>query len=212
MITLAITGGVATGKSAAVGKLGEMWGDTAAFFSADASVHELLTTSRIKTKLSEVFGNAIFDAAGEVDRGKLRQIVFRDPLLRRKLEQIIHPEVFEAGKEAHAFAKESRSLLFVYEIPLLYEVESQRERDFDVVVAASEETQRLRMAEKRGLEPEIIDNLLKAQMPIDEKVRRADFVIWNDGSEAELEEQVFLLSNLLQSAPARDEFSPVTAA
>jgi len=197
VITIAITGGVATGKSAVMSGLAEIWGEKASFFSADRAVHELLTRPEIKTKLQTVFGGVIFDDAGDVDRGRLRQVVFRDPLLRRKLEEILHPEVFKAGQEAYSLAIESRRNLLVYEIPLLYEVDSKHERDFDLVVAASEEVQRLRMAEKRGLEPEMIENLLKSQMSVSEKVRRADLVIWNDGTETELEEQVFILSGFI---------------
>lgn len=177
--------------------LAQIWGERASFFSADSAVHELLTRPEIKTRLGEVFGGVIFDGAGDIDRVKLRQVVFRDPPLRRKLEQILHPEVFKAGQEAHSLAFESRRNLLVYEIPLLYEVDSRQKRDFDLVVAASEEIQRLRLAEKRGLEPEMIENLLKSQMPVSEKVRRADLVIWNDGSETELEEQVFILSGII---------------
>jgi len=164
-----------------------------------------LTRPSIKTKLTEVFGRAVFDGAGDVDRGMLRRIVFRDPPLRRKLEQILHPEVFVAGQEALSLAIESKRDLLVYEIPLLYEAESKQKRDLDLVVASSEETQRLRLAEKRGLDPEIIDNLLKSQTPVLEKALRADLVIWNDGTETELEEQVFLLSGIIHHRLVGDE-------
>lgn len=209
MITIAITGGVATGKSAVVSRLVGQWGEKAAFFSADAAVHHLLTTQAIKTKLREVFGSAIFDGLGEVDRGELRRIVFRDPALRRTLEEILHPEVFAAGQKALEQAIYSGRQMFVYEIPLLYEVESQQKRDFDIVVAASQDTQRLRMRDKRGLEPDVIDSLIKSQMPIDQKTLRADIVIWNDGPESELDEQVFLLSGrLLRPMPASLQYDP----
>lgn len=208
MITIAITGGVATGKSAVAGILAAIWGEQVARFSADAAVHDLLTRPPIKTKLLEVFGGAIFDGAGDVDRATLRRIVFRDPPLRRQLEQILHPEVYVAGQEALAQAQQDRRNLFLYEIPLLYEVESRQARDIDLVVAASEEVQRRRLAERRGLDSDTIDHLLQSQMPLSEKLPRAQVVIWNDGTEAELEEQVHLFSATLhqrlagESAPS----------
>lgn len=211
MITIAITGGVATGKSSVVSRLADLWGEKAAFFSADAAVHHLLTTQPIKTTLRPVFGNVIFDDTGEVNRGQLRRIVFRDPALRRTLEEILHPEVFATGQKALDQATESGRQMFVYEIPLLYEVESLQKRDFDIVVAASEGTQRHRLREKRGLDPETIDSLLKAQMPIEQKVLRADVVIWNDGPEGELDEQVFLLSGrLLRPVPGNYRYDSST--
>ncbi|MBL9154692.1 MAG: dephospho-CoA kinase [Verrucomicrobiales bacterium] len=197
MITMAITGGVATGKSAVVAQLTQIWGEHAASFSADAAVHELLTRPDIKTKIGEVFGSSVFDEAGAIDRSQLRQVVFRTPPLRRDLEAILHPEVFVAGQQAHLLAKKSDRSLFVYEIPLLYEVDSKHQRDLDLVVASSEDVQRSRMAERRGLDPETIENLLRSQMPLSVKLERADVVIWNDGTETELEEQVHVLSSLI---------------
>jgi len=200
VITLALTGGAATGKSAVAEGLCRRWGDSAAFFSADEAVRELLTKPGIKTSVAEVFGEGVFDAVGDIDRGKLRRVVFRGESLRRKLEDILHPGVQALGREVGAVAIRDQKKFFVYEIPLLYETGSRLKRDFDVVVASSAETQRRRLVEKRGLEPEIIDNLLKAQMPLDQKMARADFVIWNDATERELQEQVFFLADFLDQA------------
>lgn len=181
------------------------WGDSAAFFSADSAVHELLTKGAIKTRITAVFGEGVLDADGEIDRGKLRRIAFCNGPLRRKLEGILHPEVQSMGLEARCVAIENQKERLVYEIPLLYEIDSQMERNFDVVVAASEKTQRMRMAEIRGLEPETIEQLITAQIPITQKMIRADFVIWNDAGEAELEEQIFLLLDFLNSTSFEDE-------
>ncbi|MCB1232011.1 MAG: dephospho-CoA kinase [Verrucomicrobiae bacterium] len=199
MISIALTGGVATGKSSATKRLKTIWTDSAAFFSADEAVHELLTTTQIKTKITAVFGERVIDDDGEVSRSQLRQIVFRDESLRRKLEGILHPEVQAMASRAEESALENHKQFLVYEIPLLYEVDSPVTRQKDVVVAASQQTQRQRLSEKRGLETEVIEMIIGAQLPIETKMARADHVIWNDGTESELEEQVILLAELLES-------------
>lgn len=202
MIVIALTGGVATGKSSVLARLTQTWGETAAFFSADTAVHELLTTRVIKTKVEEVFGNSVFDASGDIDRGILRRIVFRDDDLRNRLEGILHPEVQALADQVRASSEEDRKNYLVFEIPLLYEVDSSLDRQFDVVVGSSEPIQRQRLVERRGIEPEIVEKIFQAQMPIEHKVARADFVIWNDGAESELNEQVRLLANALEHSLA----------
>ncbi len=199
MISIALTGGVATGKSSVLALLKDLWGEDSDFFSADAAVHELLTSSAIKTKVSEVFGDGVFTDDGEIDRKALRRVVFQDDDLRRKLEGILHPEVQALAGKAELAARENRKHFLVYEIPLLYEVDSPVRRQADVVVAATKRVQRDRLVERRGLEPEVIEQIFQAQMPIEQKIARADHVIWNDGSESELEEQVILLTHLLEA-------------
>lgn len=184
--------------------LRRQWPEDGAFFSADEAVHELLTKDGIKSRVSEVFGGGILSTDGEIDRGKLREIVFRDEPLRKQLEGILHPEVRTMGRDFEAACRSNRKQFLVSEIPLLYEVESDLVRDHDLVVAASEEVQQRRMAEERGLDSAIIDKLIKAQMPLTEKMARADFVIWNDGDRSELEEQVMLFIDWLDQTRSED--------
>lgn len=198
MVLIAITGGVATGKSSVLAKLKQIWRKGGAFFSADAVVHELLTTPVIKTKVVEVFGNGVVGASGDIDRDILRRIVFRDDDLRKRLEGILHPEVQALADQVRVSSEEDQKDYLVFEIPLLYEVDSSLDRQFDVVVGSSEPIQRQRLVERRGIEPEIVEKIFQAQMPIEHKVARADFVIWNDGAESELNEQVRLLANALE--------------
>ena len=204
LITIALTGGVAAGKSSVMTLLRRQWSETGEFFSADEAVHELLTKAGIKSRVSEVFGSGILSTDGEIDRGKLREIVFRDESLRKQLEGILHPEVRTMGSDFETASREDRKQFLVSEIPLLYEIESDMARDCDLVVAASEEVQQKRLAEERGLEPAIIDKLIRAQMPLPEKMARADFVIWNDGGRAQLEEQVLLFVAWLDQTRSED--------
>lgn len=199
MIVIALTGGVATGKSSVLARLKQVWGERAEFFSADTAVHDLLTTEVIKTKIKEAFGIRVFDDSGQIDRGQLREIVFQNDLLRRKLEGILHPEVEALAMDARATAEKHHKNYLVFEIPLLYEVESPVERHLEVVVGSSKTAQRQRLEEKRGIEPEMVEKIFQAQMPIEHKLARADRVIWNDGAESELNEQVWLLVDSLES-------------
>ncbi|MEM7602565.1 MAG: dephospho-CoA kinase, partial [Verrucomicrobiota bacterium] len=83
-----------------------------------------------------------------------------------------------------------RSAFMLVEVPLLYEVEFPLQRDLDLVVAASRDTQVERLIHDRGLELETANQMLEAQLPIDEKIRRADVVVWNDGSIEALKSQI----------------------
>lgn len=200
MITIALTGGVGTGKSTAVRLFMEILGGRADFFDCDASVHDLLTRSSIIGNLTEVFGEDILSSDGQINRETLREIVFDDTTQRRKLESILHPEVLEAGREVRqeASRKSPRPELFIHDVPLLYETDFPIERDFELVIAAHPETQKKRLKVNRGLSEEIIEKIIASQMPIEKKIERSDLVIWNDGSETELREQIYLATDTLK--------------
>jgi dephospho-CoA kinase len=187
---LGLTGGIATGKSTAARLLHDLADLTA--FDADACVHELLATdheviSTIRLEFS------LPDAP--LDRAMLRQIVFRDPEARRRLEGILHPVVRARWQGlAHDCRAHGRRLLA--DIPLLFETGAASAFDATIVVAASPQVQRQRLAD-RGLDQKMIDAMLASQWPIGQKVALADHVIWNDGSPAELERQCALLLDAL---------------
>jgi dephospho-CoA kinase len=193
---LGLTGGIATGKSTAARLLHDLADLTA--FDADACVHELLATdheviSTIRLEFS------LPDAP--LDRAMLRQIVFRDPEARRRLEGILHPVVRARWQGlAHDCRAHGRRLLA--DIPLLFETGAASAFDATIVVAASPQVQRQRLAD-RGLDQKMIDAMLASQWPIGQKVALADHVIWNDGSPAEVERQCALLLDAL--FPTRHE-------
>lgn len=201
MITIAVTGGVGTGKSTFVRLLRELLKERIAVFDCDASVHELLTTSPIIGSLIEVFGEGILSSDGQINRENLRELVFDDTPQRRKLEAILHPEVLNSGREARTEAAQQPlpPEFFVYEVPLLYEVEFPIERDADIVVAASRKIQEQRLKEDRMLSNEMIDNMISSQISIERKIDRADMVVWNDGPEHALHEQACLAIGALES-------------
>jgi len=193
---LGLTGGIATGKSTAARLLHDLADLTA--FDADACVHELLATdqeviSAIRLEFS------LPDAP--IDRATLRQIVFCDPEARRRLEGILHP-VVRARWQGLADDCRAHGRRLLVDMPLLFETDAASAFDATIVVAASPQVQRQRLA-SRGLDLKMIDAMLASQWPIGQKVGLADHVIWNDGSPAELERQCALLLDAL--FPTRHE-------
>jgi len=182
MITACLTGGIATGKTLLVGLLAD--GDEeVAVFDCDASVHLLFSEPVWAARLADEFGTEILAADGSIDRARLRPLAFGNPMLRRRLEHLLHPEVRHRCALAVARARASgRVRLFLIEVPLLYESGFDVARDYEIVLAASLATQRDRLRRKRGLNDEVAERILTAQLPILEKVRRAHLVVWNEGS------------------------------
>lgn len=195
MFVLAISGGVASGKSLFTRLFAQIAGDAAKCFDCDQSVHDLLGEEEILERIKKIFGEAVVDHEGKLDRIALRERVFASDVDRIALQDLIHPRVLQQVEgfiEQCASQDEALDYLLI-EVPLLYEVDFSLQRDTDVVVATSTEVQLKRLREDRALADEVIEQILKAQLPIQEKISRAHQVIWNDGSETELIEQAHLL-------------------
>lgn len=188
MKTLALTGGIATGKSTAVGFFTELC-PGAVVFDCDDSVRGLLGTGTVVARLEEEFGPGLRAGDGTLDRAALREVVFSDPEKRRRLEGILHPLVREeclelCGKVAKTAA------LFLADVPLLYEGGFDFGQEQSLVVAVSPETQVERLKRRDAFGDELISSILRAQLPIMEKVRRAEAVFWNEGTPDFLRQQV----------------------
>lgn len=193
-----ITGGMGCGKSSVSRLLARLLrGGEEAYFSADAAVQRLLDTEPVLKSLGALFGpQAVREEGGRrlADRGWLREHVFSDSTRRKKLEEILHPEVLAELESARKAAQEAGENLFLAEVPLHYEIGGTVSADLILVVAASPEVQKRRLMERRGLDDSIIEQMLRAQWPIEAKVERADVVIWNDGDLNALEAQVLTLA------------------
>lgn len=195
-----ITGCVGCGKSLAVSQLAKLFPRSVRFFSADVAAAEQLKSQRVIQRLTATFGTQVLQTTGEVCRQWLRDVVLPDTVLRKQLEEILHPLVLHALEEARDEASNSRMNLFLAEVPLHYEIGSTVSADFVIVVASSRSVQVRRMMETRGLDEQTVHKFLEAQWPIEAKVERADAVIWNDGSLAALEAQVLTLASPLLQA------------
>jgi dephospho-CoA kinase len=172
---IAVTGGIGCGKSAtgaALRALGVPVLDT------DEVAHALLANDAdAKAAIRERFGVGVF-AGDAVDRKALGQVVFAEPGARKDLEAILHPRI-QAQTDAWMVAQPEAQPAAVL-IPLLYEVGREKAFDLCVCVACSPSTQRARLRE-RGWSDAEIDRRNAAQLSVDEKIKRADVVIWTDG-------------------------------
>jgi dephospho-CoA kinase len=178
-VTVGVTGSLASGKSTFVEFLEELGAETV---STDALVHELLAgDAATGDAVVERFGEAVRGEAG-IDRRALAAEAFRTPEGIRDLEEILHPRVREAVGERIA---RSRAEVFVAEVPLLFEAGFGEVFDFTVAVVSSGE-RRLRWAEERGMGPEQVGGIEARQLPVEEKVRRAEVVVRNEGTLEEL--------------------------
>lgn len=181
---MAVTGPLASGKSAFTRMLGEEPGvDTA---SADEMVHDLLSgDAETIRKVVRRFGEGVLDGAGGVDRKALGRAVFGDAAALKDLEGILHPLV---RKETERRVGASSARLFVAEVPLLFEGDGGGWYDWTVAVTAPEE-RRLAWAAERGMDPGQVRAIEARQLSQEEKARRADLVVENDGGLDRLREE-----------------------
>ncbi|MBP1635769.1 MAG: coaE [Acidobacteria bacterium] len=188
MRRIALTGGIATGKSYVRRRL-QALGLPA--LDADALVHAMLGPGTAATSaVARRFGPAVLDAAGGVDRRALGRLVFGDPAARAGLEAILHPLVYEQVGQWLADREAAGAAAALADIPLLFE--TGREGDFDVVVvvACDPAEQVRRVMVRDGLGEADARARLGAQWPIADKVVRADHVIHTDGSFEDTDRQV----------------------
>ena len=181
-MTVAVTGSFASGKSTFVSLLGELGAETA---SADEIVHGLLTEDEETiARVAERFGEDVLKERG-IDRRVLGRKVFGDGEALQDLEDILHPLV---RRETDRRIENSGADLFVAEIPLLFEGSRSGAFDYTVAVVVPEERRRA-WAAQRGVDEAALRAIEVRQLPQEEKARRADVVVQNDGDLDKLREQ-----------------------
>lgn len=192
MLTIGLTGGIATGKSTVSALLRQ-----AGFPIVDADIvaREVVepgTPTLEKIKLA--FGPGIIDN-GVLDRRKLGQIVFEDGAQLKKLNDIMQPAISSAMADKINFWRLQNVPILVLDVPLLFERDYDKNKLVDkiIVVTASEEIQLSRLENRDQLSNMEARNRVKAQLPMTQKIARADYVIDNNGRIEELQEQVTVL-------------------
>jgi dephospho-CoA kinase len=196
MPAIGITGGISTGKSTFCDCLREIV-PGAKFFDADLAARSLAKLPEVKQEIVDQFGSGVFSPTGDLNRTKLRAIVFGDAAKRRALEQILHPRIRRQWIAEAKKHRNSPDFLFA-DIPLLYETDGETLCERVVVVACSRKVQLDRLAKRKSLKGSEAEQMLNSQMPLDEKVKRADHVVWNNGDRATLMEQTKELVALWQ--------------
>lgn len=183
MFLVGLTGGIGSGKSTVAARLVQ---HGAELIDADQIAREVvLPGNPAFDKIVEHFGPDVLDGDGFIDRPKLGAIVFADERKRVLLNEITHPAVFDRIANRLELLQAFDGLV-VLDVPLLVESGAERGYDAVVVVAAHPETQMARLVGQRDMAPADAEARIAAQAPLQEKLKAATHVIWNEDSVAEL--------------------------
>lgn len=187
LLIAGLTGNVGAGKST----VAELWRRagvpvaSADEFARTAVAPGTATLDRV----AELFGPEALGPDGAMDRAAVRRIVFGDPEARRRLEAVVHPEVKRLRDEWTAAQRAAGVRLAAWEVPLLFETGMEREVDVVVLVDAPVSLRRRRIMEARGATEAEADAVIAAQRPAEEKRARAEWIVENGGTRAELAAQ-----------------------
>lgn len=175
-----LTGSLGTGKSTVTNFFTELG---AYIIDWDELAKEVTCPhSKAWEKIVAYFGKDILNDDITINRRQLAELVFSNREMLVRLNQIVHPEVFKEDERiTNEIKKRDPHALIIKDIPLLFEVAAPIDADKIIVVSASEQTQ-LKRLEKKGMSRDAAQNRIKSQLPLEEKIKAADFVINNDGS------------------------------
>lgn len=192
---IAITGGVASGKSTVCRFFQELG---ACVVSADAIVHELLSPeTSLGQKVLHQFGPEILQE-GKISRRILAEKVFENPAQLEALERLLHPAVLQKIDELYQQATRSgKWTSFVVEIPLLYEIQAEDSYDVIVAVLADEKIAKERFRQG-GFQPNEYDRRMSRQLQPSQKAKRAHHILINNGSLEQLRHEVEKLNSILK--------------
>jgi dephospho-CoA kinase len=198
MVRVGLTGGIASGKSLVAAELAERG---AIIIDADLLAREVVKPGTpALAAIVERFGSEVLND-GQLNRSRLAEIVFADPLARRDLERIVHPAVQARAVELERVA--DAAAVVVHVIPLLVETGQQQNFDFVVTVDVDQETQIQRLIARNRFSRAEAESRIAAQATREERRAAADVVLDNTGSVAQLREQIAALWTVLTSAGAR---------
>ena len=192
-----LTGGMGSGKST-VGKLFQSMG--AYVLDADEICRSLVEFGRPAwQEIVDLLGNGIVRTDQTLDRQKIADIVFSASEKKIALEAILHPRVMEEEQAIYRdILKDDPGALVIIDAALLIESENYRKVDKVIVIACNEETQLHRIMAKNRFSREDAERRLQQQMPLEEKIKFADYVLHNDSGLSELEEKVEVLFHQLK--------------
>lgn len=188
MLRIGLTGGIGSGKST-VCQLFAKRG--VPIIDADVVAHEVVAPGEpVLQQLTRQFGESIIDPLGQLNRSKLRELVFQDKEKRQQLESILHPLIRERMREQLNLLSAPYVIL---DIPLLLEKGWQSEVDRILVVDTTEALQRSRAISRDQVDAETVSRIMQAQISRDMRLAAADDIIHNEQDYGYLEEQVEVL-------------------
>ena len=191
MLRVGLTGGIGSGKSEVARRLAKRG---AVLIDADVAAREVVVPgSPGLARIAATFGDGVLRLDGSLNRERLGEIVFGDPGLRAKLNEIVHPLVLEwmqAAEQAAVRAAEPPGPVVVHDVPLLAESRGRAGFDVVIVVDVPPELQLERLVGLRGLPPDQARARIAAQASREQRLAVADVVIDNSGSLDDLDRRV----------------------
>ena len=189
-VVIGLTGGIGTGKSTVSQILKEK---KFPVIDLDIISHEVIKFPKVVEKIVENFGKEVleYNNTGNwiVSREKLGRVIFGNREKRLILNSVMHPEILRIMREKILECKKENKIIFV-EIQLLFEVQWEKEFDYILLVSAEKETQIKRILSRDNRSKEEALSIINSQMSLDEKKKRSDYVIENDGNSQDLEKKV----------------------
>lgn len=203
MLIVGLTGGIASGKST-VSELFEQAG--VPVLCLDELAREAVAPSApALDDIRRIFGDEFIDGEGGLDREAMARLVFRDEGKRKLLESIIHPRLAQEVDNRIEQLERQGHRMVVADVPLLYEIKWDLTCDLVVVVYVPEQIQEKRLMERDGVPLQDARARLEAQMSIEEKKKRADYVVDNTGDIAKTRDQVLGILRELESRVERGD-------
>lgn len=186
---IGLTGGIASGKSTIAQLLARRG---ALLVDADQAAREVVQPGEPALEaIASAFGQAVINADGTLNRSALGAIVFRDKASLTKLEAITHPAIRRRMQsQIHTYSEQYPDSLIVADVPLLYETNQEHLYEGIMVVYVPESVQLARLMARNSLGEAEAKRRISLQMDIEEKRRRADWVIDNSGAMADTERQI----------------------
>jgi len=206
---IGLTGGIASGKSTVSRMLSELG---AVIIDADRIAHEVTAPGSPGLEMvRRAFGEDIVRSDGSLDRHRLGNLIFRDDALREKLNAIVHPLVMRRVEERlrelqDESAADGKTRIAVVDAPLLFEAGADALCDETWVVSLDRDSQAERLMKREGYTLDEAMSRINAQMPLDEKEKRATFIIDNHGS---IEDTRLRVLELFEMAKKRSQSPPV---
>lgn len=187
MLLVGLTGNYGMGKSTVLSMFRKFGVIT---LDADRIVESLLVEQDVLEKIRELLGDEVFNKSGRLNKKKVADLIFKSDASRNSLEDILHPLVFKRIKDfLDKMNEKDKDKVVIIGIPILYEKGYENRFDRTITVHTKEEIALDRL-EKDGITREEVLLRLKAQLPIEEKIKQADFLIDNNGTPEETMAQV----------------------
>lgn len=193
-LQIGITGGIGSGKTT-VCKIFETL-EIPVYYADERAKWLMANDPELKQAIKDTFGTDTYDADGNLDRQHLASIVFNDPDKLQQLNALVHPAV---ARDSEAWnEQQSGEPYTLREAALIYEAGIDQQLDYVIVVTAPVETRIQRVVQRDQTTREAVESRMNKQMPEKEKVKRADFVIYNDGERALIPQVLAIHRELLR--------------